>query len=179
MKEDKAKQARLTEELERAREQRAKLTEEVKESKGELSSIRKLDDGLVTELNAKKLDQSRIEDRFKKAESARADLTAKIKKVQSQRDKLHQRIRKYKEQELIEDSFTCSFREFSADEISEATKNFSERMVIRTDTEGTTYKAKIGTLNVVVEFKNELSMLSEEEFKAQVRELRSHLFALI
>lgn len=178
MKEEKAKQARLTEELERAREQRAKLTAEVKKSKGKLSSILELDDGLVTELNAKKLEQSRIEDRFKKAESARADLTAKIKKVQSQRDKLHQRIRKYKEQELIEDSFTCSFREFSADEISEATKNFSELMVIRTDTEGTTYKAKIGTLNAVVEFKNELSMLSEEEFKAQVRELRPHMFTL-
>ncbi|XP_038980826.1 putative U-box domain-containing protein 50 [Phoenix dactylifera] len=170
LKEEIAKQAKLTEELDMVKDQLTKVSDEVVEKGGVLKSMRALNKALMIKLELSSWDKTRIEAELEKVVCAKTEMAREAEEIRRQRDMLLQKIKYYEEREALAaaDGSSCVYREFTADEVWNATGGFSERMVIQAGAESMLYKGVIGHTTVAIQFKTEFRLQFPDEFKAKV-----------
>ncbi|KAK9130024.1 hypothetical protein Sjap_010511 [Stephania japonica] len=178
-----AKQIDLRRELETVREQLYEVSSDVKESKSRLSSVLELQSELANKLRFSSSAKSHTESELQRAVIMREETLKEIEELRKQKDVLQQRMEFCRERDAITRATTLNFyyREFSADEIREATENFSECSKLKLVSEcSNTFKGRINRSTLAIKMQ---TSLSQEEFQAKMELLcrvrHPHLVSMI
>ncbi|XP_021865961.1 putative U-box domain-containing protein 50 isoform X2 [Spinacia oleracea] len=168
-------QADLTKDIDNTQEQIHEILDDVHESKDRLSSLVELQSELSSKLQASSVAKRGTETKLENAANARTELVREIEELRKQRDVFQLRIDFCKEKDAIglatrmTDPVSCSYREFSADEIRSATDNFSTYRKLTCGQDWTSvYKGRINRLSVAVKMLNSNVNMCQEIFQAKV-----------
>lgn len=185
-------QHELAKELDNTKEQVFEILADVEESKNRLSSLLELQSELSTKLQTASLAKLGAETQLGSAVSSRTALLREIEQLRGQRDVFQRRIEFCKEKDAIEmatrmsssDQVSCSYREFSTDEIRLATDNFAPHRRLKSGGDWTNvYKGRIKSLSVAIRMLDSEDAMSHEVFQAKVNLLADirhpHITALI
>lgn len=157
-------------ELELIKKQLEEAFEDVLESQNRLKSTLELEGELKDILQANYSERSRIEAQIENAAIAREEILREIDEMCRQRDVFRRRIGYSRERRatVTSNGSSCSYREFTEDELREATDNFSDRMRIKGGPNGVIYKGRLNHTMIAIKAQDEWRRLSEEEFQAKV-----------
>ncbi|KAJ7943737.1 Kinase family protein [Quillaja saponaria] len=189
IKEEDSNREELKKELEEEKEQLDEIKIDIEESRSRLSSVLELQSELSNKLQVSTLAKSRVEIQLEKAVSTRAEMVREIEELRRQKNVLYRRIEFCKEKDAIGmvsrlSETTCSFREYTTDEIRLATDDFSERMRLKSCGDFTNvYRGRINHTTVAIKMLNLVDALSQEDFLAKVKFLSNirqpHVVAMI
>ncbi|GAB4848800.1 hypothetical protein Ancab_003593 [Ancistrocladus abbreviatus] len=171
----------LNKEIEDTKEQLHEVLTDIQQSKNRLSSLLELQSELSSKLQVSTLAKSHGEAQLESAVKARTELVREIEELRKQRDILQRRIEFCKEKDAIgmainrmSEAVSCSFKEFTADEIRLATDGFAARRRLKCGGDWTSiYKGKINHTSFAIKMLNPDVELSEEFFQAKVNLLMS------
>lgn len=166
----------LTEEIDSTKVHLDEILTDVQESKSRLSSLLEVQSELSAKLRVASLAKEEAEAQLGSATSARAELVRQIEELRKQRDVFNRRIEFCKEKDAIgmatrmsNDHVSCSYREFSVDEIRLATDNFAAHRRLKSGGDWTgVYKGRIKCTSVAVMMLDSCEDLSQEVFQAKV-----------
>ncbi|KAL9241393.1 hypothetical protein vseg_015511 [Gypsophila vaccaria] len=172
----------IAKEIESTKEQLYEILTDVQESKNKLTSLLELQTELSSKLQVLSLEKLGAETQLEETVTARAELVREIEELRRQKDVFKRRIEFCKEKDAIEeatrmssDTVSCSYREFSVDEIKLATDNFAKYRRLTCGGEWTgVYKGRINRLSVTIKVLDPDADLSQDLFQAKV-----HLLANI
>lgn len=159
----------MKEDLEVVRRQASELSDEIMESKNKLKAAIQLENELRIRLEEFSSEKSRVQKELESATREITEMERKTEAVRRKRDKLRRNIDQWKHREISKLWLQTHYREFSAGEVDEATGGFSDDMKIGADDESIVYRAKICHIDVAIKFSTELSTMSQEQFRAEVR----------
>jgi len=170
LREEVTAQVNLKRELDTVRGQLHEVSSNITESKSKLTSELDQQGELANKLQAFSLEKALVEAEVAKVEIEKAELSQQMEEIRRQRDSVKRRADYYKEREATAETngLNYGYREFSEEEVRDATDNFSEKMVIAAGSEGTIYRGSVNHITVAIKF-NIAFMESLDEFKAQVR----------
>ncbi|KAG9440218.1 hypothetical protein H6P81_020383 [Aristolochia fimbriata] len=175
-----SKQIDLNRDLDKVIDQLEEVTNDIETSKNRLKTALELEGDLRNVLHLNSTDKLRIEAQLEKALAARAETLKEIEEMRGERDVFRRRNELCREREAL--SFS-GFREFTAEELKEATVDFSERMRIKTGANGFLYRGRIHQTDVAIKLHNPLNKFSCHEFQAKMKVLSSirhpHLVTII
>ncbi|KAK1274816.1 putative U-box domain-containing protein 50 [Acorus gramineus] len=140
----------------------------------ELERARDARADLERELLSRATECERVRARLEEAARATREEAREVEEARRRRDALCGRVELMKARESGAKSdgrLDYCYREFSADEVREATDNFSERARVAVGGEGMVYKGRINQTTVAIAFKNAFGRQSLEEFKNQMETL--------
>ncbi|XP_042508956.1 putative U-box domain-containing protein 50 isoform X2 [Macadamia integrifolia] len=174
----------LKNKLEAAREHIYEVSRDIEESKSRLRSILELQSELATKLQSTSLSKSHVEAQLENATATRTEILREMEELRRQRDLLLKRIEFCRQREAIaaaaasaaptsssgrDDHLDFSYREFVADEIREATDNFSEQVKLkRRDDQTNSYRGMFNHMAIAIELQASVAALSQEEFRDKV-----------
>lgn len=176
----------LKKKLDTTKEQLHEVTSEIEETKTKLITVAELQSDISNKMRNSILAKSEAESQLEKAIATREDMVKDIEELRQQRDVIRRRIEFCREKEAIElvnemneMSLSCSFREYTAEEVRLATDNFSERLRLKSGGDWTSfYKGRLNHCCVAIKIFNSFHELSGEDFQVKVNNLRWLLFYL-
>ncbi|XP_068656538.1 putative U-box domain-containing protein 50 [Aristolochia californica] len=180
-----SKQIDINRDLEKVMEQLEEVTNDTEVSKTRLKSALELEGDLRNVLHLNSTDKLRIQAQLEKAVGARAETIREIEEMRRERDTLQRRNKFCRERGVLSwfASSNCGFREYKAEELKEATDDFSERMRVKRGANGFLYRGRIHQIDVAIKLHNPLNKLSREEFQTKMKVLSSirhpHLVTII
>ncbi|KAL2928638.1 putative U-box domain-containing protein 50 [Bienertia sinuspersici] len=165
----------LTNEIDKIKEQIQETSTDVEESKNRLNSLLELQSELSSKLQVSSLAKRGVETQLENAANTRTELVREIEELRKQRDIFQRRIDFCKEKDAIglatrmSEQVSCSYREFSADEIRLATDNFATHRRLTSGRDMTTvYKGRINRMSVAVKMLDSYVDRTQEIFQAKV-----------
>lgn len=172
--EEMTKQLDLKKELDSIKEQIEETSHDVLESKNKLKSALELEGELKNILQVHHSERLQIEAQLEKVVSMRGENLREIDEIRRQRDVFRRRIDFCREREAIamSNGVKYGYREFTMDELRQATDNFSELMQVAGGPSGAIYKGKLNHALVSIKMQYSWNMLSLEEFQAKVNLIR-------
>lgn len=179
----------IKKDLDRAKENIYEIISDIEESKSRLRSIIELQSELSNKLQISTIAKSSAESQLEKEVTMRVDMLRQIEELRRQRDVIHRRIEFCREKDAIGmatriTELTCSYKEYTAEEIRFATDNFAERLRLKSGNNWTNvYRARIKHTTVAIKRFDSVNSLSPELFQAKVKLLGSirhpHLVAMM
>ncbi|RDX81710.1 putative U-box domain-containing protein 50 [Mucuna pruriens] len=176
----------LEKEAEAEKEQREEMRMEVEEKKRRLTSLAEVQSELSNRLQLWKAAKTRAETQLEKAVAERREMVREIEELRRQRDVLNRRIEFCKQKDAIGMAVrladtSCTFREYTEEELRLATDNFSERLRLKSAGDWTNvYRARFNHSTVAIKM---LPSLSRQHFHSKVRLLgdirQPHLVAMV
>lgn len=164
---EKAQQNRLKEELEVVRRHVSEATGDIDHIESELKAVKELEAELRTRLEEFDLENSWFETQLAKAMREKSEMERRAETLRRKRDAIRQQIEQCKLRELSK-LWPKPYRDFTADEIRDATGGFSGDLQIGAGERSTVYRAKICHIDVAVKFSVEFSTATAEKFRAEV-----------
>ncbi|KAK9284992.1 hypothetical protein L1049_024174 [Liquidambar formosana] len=165
----------IQKDLDATKENVSEVRNDIRESRSRLNSIMELQSELSTKLHSSSLARSHAETQLEKAVIARADMVREIEDLRRQRDVLQRRIEFCREKDAIGmvsrfGELSCSYREYTAEEIRLATDDFSERLRLKSGGDWTNvYKGRMNHATVAIKKLSSVHGLSQEGFQAKVK----------
>ncbi|XP_027348106.1 putative U-box domain-containing protein 50 [Abrus precatorius] len=188
-KEEVTRREELEKELDAEKEQLDEIRMDVEESKKQLSAVVEEQSVLQNRLHNCTLAVSEAETIVGKILAERTEMLMEINDLRRQRDVLNRRIKFFKEKDATRMSVrltekSCNFREYTKEEMTLATHNFSEHLRLKPCGNSTNvYRAQMNHSTVAIKILNSDSALSQPDFQAKVRSLGSirqpHLVATV
>ncbi|XP_042430469.1 putative U-box domain-containing protein 50 [Zingiber officinale] len=164
---EKAQQNRLEEELEVVRQRVSETTGDIHHIESELKAVKELEGELRTRLEEFDLENSWFETQLAKAMTEKSEMERRAEALRRKRDAIRQQIEQCKLRELSK-LWHKPYRDFTTDEIRDATGGFSGDFQIGAGERSTVYRAKICHIDVAVKFSVEFSTATAEKFRAEV-----------
>ncbi|KAK9713152.1 hypothetical protein RND81_06G007100 [Saponaria officinalis] len=167
----------IAKEIDNTKEQLYEILTDVEESKNRLTSLLELQSDLSSKLQVSSLAKLGAETQLEDTATARAELVREIEELRRQKDVFQRRIEFCKEKDAIEeatrmssDPVSCSYREFSVEEIKLATDDFAKyrRLTCGGEWAGV-YKGRINRLSVTIKMLDPDTDIPQELFQAKVR----------
>lgn len=164
----------IKKDLDRAKENIYEIISDIEESKSRLRSIIELQSELSNKLQISTIAKSSAESQLEKEVTMRVDMLRQIEELRRQRDVIHRRIEFCREKDAIGmatriTELTCSYKEYTAEEIRFATDNFAERLRLKSGNNWTNvYRARIKHTTVAIKRFDSVNSLSPELFQAKV-----------
>ncbi|XWS41659.1 hypothetical protein CRYUN_Cryun17cG0101300 [Craigia yunnanensis] len=161
---------------------------DVEESKNRLNSLMELQAELSNKLQISSMARSNAETQLEKAVVTRAEMVIEIEELRRQRNVLQRRIEFCREKDALGmvarlSELSCSYREYTAEDIRLATDDFSERLRLKSGNRLKVYRGRINHSTVAIKMLNSVNGLSQEDFQAKVRLLNDirhpHLVAMM
>lgn len=147
----------------------------MQESKDRINSLLELQSELSSKLQVSSFANLGAESQLQSAAYSRSELVREIEELRKQRDVFQRRIEFCKEKDAIglatrtSDQVSCSYREFSANEIRLATDNFATYRKLTCGREWTNvYKGRINRMSIAVKMLDSVADMSQELFQAKV-----------
>lgn len=165
----------LSKDIDNTKEQIREILADVQESKDRQKSLNELRSELSSKLN-KTLEAKRAaETQLESAANSRIELVREIEEIRRQRDVFQRRKDFCVEKDAIgsatrnSDQVSCSYREFSADEIRLATDNFATYRRLTCGEDWTSvYKGRINRMSVAIKMLDSNVEMSQEIFQTKV-----------
>lgn len=163
----------IKKDLDRAKENIYEIISDIEESKSRLRSIIELQSELSNKLQISTIAKSSAESQLEKEVTMRVDMLRQIEELRRQRDVIHRRIEFCREKDAIGmatriTELTCSYKEYTAEEIRFATDNFAERLRLKSGNNWTNvYRARIKHTTVAIKRFDSVNS-SPELFQAKV-----------
>lgn len=161
-------------ELNAEKEQLEKIRNDVEESKQRVSSLAKLQLELQNRLHISTMAVSECENQLEKVMDARTEMLMEIEELRRQRDVLNRRIEFFKEKDATEMSAKliekgCNLREYTKEDITLATHNFSEDLRLKSGGDwSNVYRGHINHSTAAIKMLNSVHGLSQQDFQAKV-----------
>ncbi|XP_077217384.1 U-box domain-containing protein kinase family protein isoform X2 [Tasmannia lanceolata] len=163
-----ANQNDLNKSLDNVREQLEEVSNDITQSKNKLRSASELESELMNILKAHSFEKSHIEAQLQKAVITRASVLRDIDEMRRQRDVLRRRVEFCRERVVATRTDSgLSYREFTVNEVREATDNFSEHLRVVVGEIWKVYRGRINHTIVAIKVQNSSNMLAEE-FQAKM-----------
>ncbi|XP_074571723.1 putative U-box domain-containing protein 50 [Curcuma longa] len=169
---EKAQQNRLKEDLEVVRRHMSEATGDIDHIASELKAAKELEAELRTRLEEFDLENSWFETQLAKAMREKSEMERRAEALRRKRDAIRQQIEQCKLRELSK-LWHKPYRDFTADEIRDATGGFSGDFKIAAGERSTVYRAKICHIDVAIKFSVEFSTATAEKFRREVDLLSS------
>ncbi|XVF61504.1 hypothetical protein PTKIN_Ptkin08bG0135200 [Pterospermum kingtungense] len=171
------------------KEQLYEVIRDVEESKIRLNSLLELQAELSSKLQISSMARANVEAQLEKAVVTRTEMVREIEELRRQRNVLQRRVEFCKEKDALgmvarSAELSCSYREYTAEDIRLATDGFSERLRLKSGGDWlNVYRGRINHSTVAIKMLNSANGLSREEFQAKVRLLNDmrhpHLVAMM
>ncbi|XVF15302.1 hypothetical protein REPUB_Repub09cG0139400 [Reevesia pubescens] len=171
------------------KEQLYETIRDVEESKNRLNSLKELQSELSNKLQISSMGTANAEAQLENAVVTRAEMVREIEELRRQRDVLRRRIEFCREKDALgmvarSSELSCSYREYTAEDIRLATDNFSERLRLKSGGDWlNVYRGRVNHSTVAIKMLDSANGLSREDFQAKVRLLNDirhpHLVALM
>ncbi|XP_057251923.1 putative U-box domain-containing protein 50 isoform X2 [Beta vulgaris subsp. vulgaris] len=165
----------LAKDIDNTKEQIHEILADVQESKDRINSLLELQSELSSKLQVSSFANLGAESQLQSAAYSRSELVREIEELRKQRDVFQRRIEFCKEKDAIglatrtSDQVSCSYREFSANEIRLATDNFATYRKLTCGREWTNvYKGRINRMSIAVKMLDSVADMSQELFQAKV-----------
>ncbi|KAH1154592.1 hypothetical protein GLYMA_18G147800v4 [Glycine max] len=189
IKEEVTRKEELRKDLDAEKEQFHKIKMDIEDSKKKLSLVAEQQSELLNRLHIYTLAVPQAETKLGKALAEKTEMLMEMDGLRKQRNAMNrsieffQRKRCHKNEcRLIEKG--CGLREYTKEEITLATQNFSEQMRLKSDGNWTNvYRGQINHSTVAIKMLNHVPDLSQLDFQAKVRNLgkirQPHLVAML
>ncbi|XVE86871.1 hypothetical protein DITRI_Ditri18aG0070100 [Diplodiscus trichospermus] len=175
--------------LDTGKEQLHDVIRDVEESKNRLNSLMELQAELSNKYRISSMARANAEAQLEKAVVTRAEMVRQIEELRRQRDVLQRRIEFCREKDALGEvarlsELSCSYREYTAEDIRLATDDFSERLRLKSGGDWlNVYRGRINHSSVAIKMLDSVHGLSQEDFQAKVRLLNDirhpHLVAMM
>lgn len=157
------------------KEQLHEVIRDVEESKNRLNSLMELQAELSSKLQISSMARAHAEAQLEKAVVTRAEMVREIEELRRQRDVLQRRIEFCREKDALGmvarlTELSCSYREYTAEDIRLATDGFSERLRLKSGGDWlNVYRGRINHSTVAIKTLVSANRLSQQDFQAEVR----------
>ncbi|EOX91927.1 U-box domain-containing protein kinase family protein, putative [Theobroma cacao] len=189
IKEEVTKRLEIRRILDIEKEQLHEVIRDVEESKNRLNSLMELQAELSSKLQISSMARAHAEAQLEKAVVTRAEMVREIEELRRQRDVLQRRIEFCREKDALGmvarlTELSCSYREYTAEDIRLATDGFSERLRLKSGGDWlNVYRGRINHSTVAIKTLVSANRLSQQDFQAEVRLLNDirhpHLVAMM
>jgi len=174
IKEEVTRKEELRKDLDAEKEQFHKIKMDIEDSKKKLSLVAEQQSELLNRLHIYTLAVPQAETKLGKALAEKTEMLMEMDGLRKQRNAMNrsieffQRKRCHKNEcRLIEKG--CGLREYTKEEITLATQNFSEQMRLKSDGNWTNvYRGQINHSTVAIKMLNHVPDLSQLDFQAKV-----------
>ena len=156
------------------KEQLYEVIRDVEESKNRLNSLMELQTELSNKLQISSMARANADSQLEKAVVTRAEMVREIEELRRQRSVLQRRIEFCREKDALGmvarlSELSCSYREYTAEDIRLATDDFSDRLRLKSGGDWlNVYRGRINHLTVAIKMLNSVNGLSQEDFQAKV-----------
>ncbi|KAM0976042.1 hypothetical protein ACFX15_018472 [Malus domestica] len=179
----------LNKELDTEKEQLHEVVNNIEESRNKMKSLIELQYELSHKLHMSKMAKSQAEVQLENEVMKRTDMERKIEVLRRERDVFQRRIEFCRQQDATGTAeglseLSCRLREYTDEEIKQATNEFSERFRLKSGSDlSSVYKGRINHVTVGIKVLNSANGLSQEDFQAKVKLISNirhpHLLAMM
>lgn len=166
---ERANRLKQTKDLDTRKEELHEIRTEVVERRRQLTSTLEIQVKLSNKLKSSASSKSNLEGILQNTATKKADVVQEIEVLQKQRDVIHRRIEFCLEKNAVTsmDGLNFNYKEFTPEEIREATNNFSQHFTLKRGGNTNMYIGRIIATTVAIKSMLHLSM-DEETFQTKV-----------